>query len=99
MCDDTTAETAPASIKTIGLRGGIRRKLYVNRTCASKLEPPIVVEDCDTGKRWYARNVKIGDYPHPYGASMWAAEFKWTGRIDTAPALWIETEAKLELTL
>lgn len=70
------------------------RRLYVNRTCARNLEPPIMADDMATGQRWYASNVKWSD---PQDQSH--TEFKWSGNNMDAPALWIETDAELELTL
>lgn len=78
----------------ITLQRGVRRKLFVDRKAAARLEPPIVVEE-PNGTRYYARNIegwsRDSNWPEP------TFEFKWSGNNEDAPVLWIETEAELEL--
>jgi hypothetical protein len=100
MCDDTTAEAATPAIGAVTLPAGITRKLFVDRKRAALGKPPIVVEEETPGNgvtRWYARDVKGWGWP-ARGPAM-EFEFKWTGRNDIAPALWIETDNELELTI
>lgn len=86
--------TYPPHIHTVILPSGPMRKLFVDRTSARRLEPPITVEDVETGIRHYAVNVRWSDPQH-----IAETEFKWSGNNVDAPALWIETDAELELTL
>lgn len=53
-----------------------------------------MVDDMATGQRWYASNVKWSDTQ-----DQSHTEFKWSGNNIDAPALWVETDAELELTL
>lgn len=79
---------------------GIKRRLYVDRKRAAIGKPPIVVEEETPGNgttKWFARNVKGFGWPSR-GPDV-EFEFKWTERDDIAPALWIETDNDLELTL
>lgn len=81
------------SARVLVLPGEVRRKLFVDRKAAAHLRLPIIVED-PNGERHYARHVRFVDKPcEPHHT-----EFKWSGNNNDAPALWIETEAELELT-
>lgn len=71
---------------------GVRRKLFVDRKAAARLEPPIIVEE-PNGRRHYASRVRFVDMPRqPHHT-----EFMWSGNNEDTPALWVETEAELEL--
>lgn len=71
---------------------GSRRKLFVDRKAAARLEAPIIVEE-PNGVRHHATHVRFVDLPRINAHT----EFKWSGNNDDRPALWIETEAQLEL--
>lgn len=78
----------------IRLPYGVRRKLYVDRKRASCLLPPLVVEEPD-GDKYYARHVAYIDNPRePHNACM-----RWAENNTSAPNIWEETEAELELTV
>lgn len=76
------------------LPAGPVRRVYVHRTRARNLEPPIVVEAMATHESFYVTNVKWSDPQH-----LSNTEFKWSGNNVDSPALWVETDAELELTL
>lgn len=95
-CEAPARYVAPVSSERpmVILPAGSMRRLYVNRTFARQLEPPITVDELATGERYYASNVKWSDPQH-----LSETSFKWSGNNIDAPALWVETDAELELTL
>lgn len=77
---------------------GIKKRLYVNRVNAAKLQPPIIVELMETGERIHGKNVVALTQGEQIAGGI-GFEFKWSGNNTDAPALWIETELELEVTL
>jgi len=65
----------------IRLPYGPTYKMYVDRKAAKDLQDPIVVECMSTGAKHYTSQATWG-----------STAFKWTGRNDVAPALWVETK-------
>lgn len=69
------------------LSAGPVKRVYVSRTNAAKLAPPLVVE-CE-GRIYEASHLKLRGFD--------TREFNWTRRNDVAPAIWYETTSEVEV--
>lgn len=78
------------------LKAGVMRKLYVDRKAAAKCQPPIAIKDNLTSGEWRAQHVTWQTGGDLEGLTI---DFAWSHNTTDVPALWVETNFALEITL